>query len=73
MTLPDIVTEQEWEEARRGLLLEEKEMTKARDRLNTQRRELPMVEVTKDYAFDGETALVCGPRRASFPISLAMV
>ena len=53
MALPDIVTEQEWEEARRGLLLEEKEMTKARDRLNTQRRELPMVEVTKDYAFDG--------------------
>jgi predicted dithiol-disulfide oxidoreductase (DUF899 family) len=53
MTLPDIVTEQEWEEARRDLLLEEKEMTKARDRLNTQRRELPMVQVTKDYVFDG--------------------
>src|SRR5215204_5284423 len=53
MTLPEIVSEQEWEVARRALLLEEKEMTKARDLLNTQRRELPMMEVTKDYAFDG--------------------
>jgi predicted dithiol-disulfide oxidoreductase (DUF899 family) len=28
-------------------------MTRARDALNTRRRELPMVEVVKDYRFDG--------------------
>ena len=53
MTLPKIVSQDEWETARRDLLLKEKEATKARDRLNTERRELPMVEVTKDYAFEG--------------------
>ena len=53
MTLPRIATEHEWEEARRGLLDDEKAMTKARDALNARRRELPMVEVTKDYRFDG--------------------
>ena len=53
MTLPKIVSHEEWEAARRALLTKEKDATKARDRLNTERRELPMVEVTKDYAFDG--------------------
>ena len=31
----------------------EKAATRARDALNIERRELPMVEVTKDYAFEG--------------------
>jgi predicted dithiol-disulfide oxidoreductase (DUF899 family) len=35
------------------LLAEEKAMTRARDVLNTKRRELPMVEVEKDYVFEG--------------------
>jgi predicted dithiol-disulfide oxidoreductase (DUF899 family) len=35
------------------LLDEEKELTAQRDSLNTKRRELPMVEVEKDYVFDG--------------------
>jgi predicted dithiol-disulfide oxidoreductase (DUF899 family) len=43
--------------ARKQLLVKEKEATKARDRLNTERRELPMVEV-KDYEFDGRTGKV---------------
>ena len=33
MSLPDIVTREEWLAARKQLLAEEKEMTKARDRL----------------------------------------
>jgi len=53
MTLPKIVRQEEWDQARRALLVKEKEATRARDRLNTERRELPMVEVTKDYAFEG--------------------
>jgi predicted dithiol-disulfide oxidoreductase (DUF899 family) len=53
MSLPDIVSNDEWEAARKELLTREKEATKARDRLNTARRELPMVEVTKGYEFEG--------------------
>jgi predicted dithiol-disulfide oxidoreductase (DUF899 family) len=53
MALPQVVSPAEWEAARKELLVREKEMTRARDALNTARRRLPMVEVTKDYVFDG--------------------
>jgi predicted dithiol-disulfide oxidoreductase (DUF899 family) len=53
MSLPQVVSHEEWLEARRALLAEEKEFTRRRDALATMRRELPMVEVTKTYAFDG--------------------
>jgi predicted dithiol-disulfide oxidoreductase (DUF899 family) len=53
MTLPKIVSRPEWQQARKDLLDKEKELTRLRDRLNAERRELPMVEVTKDYVFDG--------------------
>lgn len=59
MTLPRIGTREEWLAARKELLAEEKALTKARDALNTQRRNLPMVEVEKDYRFDGPN----GPAR----------
>ena len=61
MSLPDIVSHEEWRQARIELLAEEKAMTKARDALSTRRRELPMVRVDKDYRFasttDGAMAL----------------
>jgi predicted dithiol-disulfide oxidoreductase (DUF899 family) len=60
MALPQVVSPAEWEAARKELLVKEKEMTRARDALNTERRRLPMVEVTKDYVFedpDGEVRL----------------
>ena len=53
MSLPKIVTQEEWTAARRELLEKEKDLTRRRDRLNTERRELPMVEVTKPYEFEG--------------------
>ena len=53
MTLPKIVPQEEWTAARRALLEKEKEFTRRRDELNTERRELPMVEVTKPYEFEG--------------------
>jgi len=53
MTLPKIVSQDEWHAAAKALLVREKELTKARDALNTERRKLPMVEVTKDYVFEG--------------------
>ena len=53
MNLPKIVSHDEWVAARTAFLAQEKEATKQRDRLNAERRELPMVEVTKPYVFDG--------------------
>ncbi len=53
MSLPRIVSQEEWTDARRTLLEKEKEFTRRRDALNTERRELPMVEVTKLYEFEG--------------------
>ena len=58
MTLPDIVSREEWTRARVALLEQEKALTKARDALAAERRRLPMVEVTEDYGFtaaDGST------------------
>ena len=51
--LPRTVSREEWRAARLALLAREKELTKARDVLNAQRRTLPMVEIEKEYAFDG--------------------
>jgi predicted dithiol-disulfide oxidoreductase (DUF899 family) len=58
MSLPEIVSREEWRRARLALLAEEKAMTKARDALSTKRRCLPMVEVTEDYRFQGPTGEV---------------
>ena len=53
MSLPQVVSREEWLAARKELLAEEKAMTRARDALNTKRRELPMVRIDKDYVFGG--------------------
>ncbi|WP_338695439.1 DUF899 domain-containing protein [Streptomyces sp. Q6] len=53
MGLPKVVTREEWRAAREELLALEKAATRARDALNTRRRELPMVEVDKLYVFEG--------------------
>lgn len=42
--LPEIVSREEWHEARIALLEKEKAHTRARDELNAERRRLPMVE-----------------------------
>ncbi len=51
--LPRIASRDEWLAARRDLLGKEKALTKQRDALNVERRELPMVEVTKHYELEG--------------------
>jgi predicted dithiol-disulfide oxidoreductase (DUF899 family) len=58
MSLPKIVDRQEWLAARTAMLAKEKELTRLRDALNAERRELPMVEVEKDYAFEGPDGTV---------------
>lgn len=49
----DVVSHDEWIEARKALLLREKEFTRQRAALAQQRRDLPWEEVTKDYTFEG--------------------
>ncbi len=58
MSLPKIATREEWLAARVALLDEEKALTRARDALNTKRRELPMVRVDADYTFEGPDGTV---------------
>jgi predicted dithiol-disulfide oxidoreductase (DUF899 family) len=53
MSLPRVTSREEWLAARKELLADEKAMTRARDKLNTKRRELPMVRVDKEYVFEG--------------------
>lgn len=47
-----IVSRDEWLAARRAHLTREKELTRLRDRLSAERRQLPWVKVEKDYLFD---------------------
>jgi predicted dithiol-disulfide oxidoreductase (DUF899 family) len=51
--LPSVVSRNEWFVARRELLIKEKELTRALDRLAAERRRLPMVLVDKPYIFNG--------------------
>jgi len=58
MTEHTVVSRAEWQAARDELLRREKEHTRLGDELARQRRELPRVEVEKDYQFDTDA----GPR-----------
>ena len=58
MSLPKIVTREEWLAARTELLAKEKDLTRQRDALNAARRNLPMVEIEKDYTFEGPDGVV---------------
>ena len=54
MTKHDVVSREQWIEASRALLSEEKAWMRERDRLSEKRRALPWVRVEKAYVFDGE-------------------
>jgi len=58
MSLPDVVSREQWLEARRELLAQEKELTRRHDALNAERRRLPMVRIDKEYVFEGPDGLV---------------
>ncbi|WP_344661633.1 DUF899 domain-containing protein [Catenulispora subtropica] len=53
MSLPEITTREEWLAARKALLAKEKELRRAQDALNTERRMLPMVRIDEPYRFTG--------------------
>jgi len=48
-----VVSQNEWVAARKALLAKEKEFTQARDALSAARRNLPWVNVEKNYVFEG--------------------
>jgi predicted dithiol-disulfide oxidoreductase (DUF899 family) len=58
MTAHRVVSREEWIDARRQHLAREKELTRLRDQLSRERRDLPWVKVDKPYPFDGPK----GPR-----------
>ena len=53
MKISQIVTKKEWICARKELLKREKDFTILRDQLSQQRRDLPWVQVNKEYVFEG--------------------
>src|SRR6476646_3050042 len=53
MTLPPVVSHEEWLAARQRLLAEEKELTRARDALNERRRAIGRVSTEKVYVCQG--------------------
>jgi len=58
MQMPPIVSPQEWEAAREELLVEEKQLTRARDAMAAKRRRMPRMAVDKDYRFEGPNGQV---------------
>jgi predicted dithiol-disulfide oxidoreductase (DUF899 family) len=57
MTTPQIVSHEEWLQARKELLVREKEFSKIRDALAEARRSLPWERVSKTYRFTGPDGL----------------
>ena len=64
MAKPEIVSAEEWQQARDELLTAEKEATRALDALAARRRRLPMVRFGNNYAFDTPA----GPQDAGRPV-----
>ena len=54
-----VVSQNEWLAARKAHLANEKALTRTRDELSRQRRELPWVKVDKSYIFDGPDGEEC--------------
>src|SRR5438477_2500141 len=49
---PKVVSREEWLAARKQLLAKEKKLTRERDAVAAERRQLPWVKVEKNYVFD---------------------
>jgi predicted dithiol-disulfide oxidoreductase (DUF899 family) len=58
LSLPKVVSQKQWQREVDQLRIKEKEITRATDAVNAQRRKLPMVSIDKDYAFEGEKGKV---------------
>ncbi len=65
MSLPDVTSREQWRQARRRLLVQEKELTRRHDALNASRRRLPMghpaaVRGSPDPARDNDLNTLAG-------------
>src|SRR5438874_9851548 len=49
---PKVVSREEWLVARKKLLAKEKQLTRQRDAIAAERRQLPWVKIEKNYVFD---------------------
>ena len=58
MELPEIVSAQQWERSHAALLEQEKRATRERDALAAERRRQPMMEISRDYGFEGPAGVV---------------
>lgn len=58
MNQPRITTEEDWLAAREALRAKEAGLIDAQDAVAEERRSLPMVKITKDYAFTGPSGTV---------------
>lgn len=56
--MPQVASREEWLAQRKHLLAKEKAHTKEYDRINAERRRLPMVKIDKPYSFVGEEGTV---------------
>jgi predicted dithiol-disulfide oxidoreductase (DUF899 family) len=50
---PKIVSRSAWLAAGKKHLINEKRLTKQKDKVNAERRRLPMVKIDKEYVFEG--------------------
>jgi predicted dithiol-disulfide oxidoreductase (DUF899 family) len=57
-SMPRVVTRREWKAARDKLMVKEKALTRAHDRLAARRRRMGMVKVDKEYVFEGPSGKV---------------
>jgi len=53
MTTHEVVSKDEWVQARKRLLVKEKEFSRMQEQLSEERRALPWVRIDKDYTFYG--------------------
>lgn len=53
------VSQEDWFQAHKAHLAREKELTRFRDRVAAERRELPWLKIRKDYVFETEQ----GPKK----------
>ena len=58
MSLPEVVSREDWVAARKELLAREKELTRQQDAMNADRRRLPMVRIDKQYKFEGPDGVI---------------
>jgi predicted dithiol-disulfide oxidoreductase (DUF899 family) len=58
MSLPEVVSREQWLDARVSLLAQEKELTRHQTAVNTARRQLPMIRLDKKYTFEGPRGTV---------------